>query len=303
MGLASDKVVEYNGIIIDNSRNNQIPEKGLAMLTTKGFYKKDHEDSPQQSFARAATCYCFGDYDFAQRIYEYASKQWFTNASPVLSNAVDVVWPTFTKEQFEEAGDWLERNVEPDGMPISCFLVKIPDNKKGIVSSRTETAWLSMMGGGVGVYASNRSPDEKSTGIMAHLRGYDADTLSYKQTASRRGSIAAYVDITHPEIMSFIEMRNPVGGDPNKKCFNMNNAVNITDEFMEAVIWERDYELIDPKHGPTGRFLKANEVFEKIMDMRFETGEPYLHFVDTVNRNKPRQIRNPLYRVEQSNLC
>lgn len=303
MGQASDKVVEYNGIIIDNSRNNQIPEKGLAMLTAKGFYKKDHEDSPQQSFARAATCYCFGDYDFAQRIYDYASKQWFTNASPVLSNAVDVVWPTFTKEQFEEAGDWLERNVEPDGMPISCFLIRIPDNKKGIVSARTETAWLSMMGGGVGVYASNRSPDEKSTGIMAHLRGYDADTLSYKQTASRRGSIAAYADITHPEIMSFIEMRNPVGGDPNKKCFNMNNAVNITDDFMEAVIWERDYELIDPKHGPTGRFLKAKEVFEKIMDMRFETGEPYLHFVDTVNRNKPKQIRNPLYRIEQSNLC
>lgn len=293
----------YNGIVIDYSRDKLLPEKGLAMLTAKGFYKKDNEDSPQQSFARAATCYCFGDYELAQRIYDAASKHWFTFASPVLSNAVDVEWPTFTEDEWLDAASWLKRNVEPDGMPISCFLVKIPDNKKGIVEARTETAWLSMMGGGVGVYAANRSPDEKSTGVMSHLRGYDADTLSYRQTASRRGSIAAYADITHPEIQSFIQMRNPVGGDANKKCFNLNNAVNLPDSFMEAVINEQDYELVDPKHGPTGRKLNAAKVFEEVLEMRFETGEPYLHFVDTSNRCKPKQITNPLYKVEQSNLC
>jgi len=293
----------YNGIVIDYSRDKLLPEKGLAMLTAKGFYKKDNEDSPQQSFARAATCYCFGDYEFAQRIYDAASKHWFTFASPVLSNAVDVEWPTFNENEWLDAASWLQRNVEPDGMPISCFLVKIPDNKKGIVEARTETAWLSMMGGGVGVYAANRSPDEKSTGVMSHLRGYDADTLSYRQTASRRGSIAAYADITHPEIQSFIQMRNPVGGDANKKCFNLNNAVNLPDSFMEAVINEQDYELVDPKHGPTGRKLNAAKVFEEVLEMRFETGEPYLHFVDTSNRCKPAQITNPLYKVEQSNLC
>lgn len=293
----------YNGIVIDYSRDKLLPEKGLAMLTAKGFYKKDNEDSPQQSFARAATCYCFGDYELAQRIYDAASKHWFTFASPVLSNAVDVEWPTFTEDEWLDAASWLQRNVEPDGMPISCFLVKIPDNKKGIVEARTETAWLSMMGGGVGVYAANRSPDEKSTGVMSHLRGYDADTLSYRQTASRRGSIAAYADITHPEIQSFIQMRNPVGGDANKKCFNLNNAVNLPDSFMEAVINEQDYELVDPKHGPTGRKLNAAKVFEEVLEMRFETGEPYLHFVDTSNRCKPKQITNPLYKVEQSNLC
>lgn len=293
----------YNGIVIDYSRDKLLPEKGLAMLTAKGFYKKDNEDSPQQSFARAATCYCFGDYELAQRIYDAASKHWFTFASPVLSNAVDVEWPTFTEDEWLDAASWLQRNVEPDGMPISCFLVKIPDNKRGIVEARTETAWLSMMGGGVGVYAANRSPDEKSTGVMSHLRGYDADTLSYRQTASRRGSIAAYADITHPEIQSFVQMRNPVGGDANKKCFNINNAVNLPDSFMEAVVNERDYELIDPKHGPTGRKLNAAKVFEEVLEMRFETGEPYLHFVDTSNRCKPKQITNPLYKVEQSNLC
>ena len=296
-------VQEYAGIIVDYSRDALIPEQGLALLTGKGFYKKAHENSPQESFARAATCYSFGDYDFAQRIYDYASKGWFTFASPVLSNAVDVQWPSFGEKEFNEASDWMEENVEPEGMPISCFLSFIPDTKEGLVEARSETAWLSMMGGGIGVYASNRSPDEKSTGVMAHLRGYDADTLSYKQTSSRRGSAAAYLDIDHPEIMSFIQMRNPVGGDQNKKCFNLNNAVNITDKFMEAVIRGQDYELIDPKHGATGRFLNAREVWEEIMVTRYETGEPYIMFKDTVNKNIPSWITHPLYSVSQSNLC
>lgn len=303
MELKESNIKEHLGIIIDLDRDQNIPEQGFSMLTRKGFYKKDWETSPQEGFARAATCYSFGDYDFAQRIYEYASKGWFTNASPVLSNAMEVDWPTFNKDQFEEAGDWLEENVNPDGLPISCFLVKIPDTKEGLVESSAEAKWLSMMGGGVGIWAANRGPDEKSTGVMAHMAGYDADTLAYKQKESRRGSIAAYLDIDHPEIMQFISMRDPVGGDQNKKCFNLNNAVNITDKFMKAVIKGEEYELVDPKHGGTGRFLKAREVWEKILQMRFETGEPYIMFKDTVNRKIPKWIKNPHYTVGQSNLC
>lgn len=303
MKEVEDTVKEHLGIIIDLSRDQDIPEQGFSMLTRKGFYKKDWETSPQEGFARAATCYCFGDYELADRIYEYSSKGWFTNASPVLSNAVEIEWPVFSKEQFEEAGDWLAENVDPDGMPISCFLVKIPDTKEGLVESSSEAKWLSMMGGGVGIWASNRGPDEKSTGVMAHMSGYDADTLAYKQKESRRGSIAAYLDIDHPEIVQFISMRDPVGGDQNKKCFNLNNAVNITDKFMHAVIKGEEYELVDPKHGGTGRFLKAREVWEKILQMRFETGEPYIMFKDTVNRSIPEWIKNPHYTVGQSNLC
>lgn len=297
------RVAEYNGIIVDYERDRIIPEQGLAMLTRKGFYKKDHETSPQQGFARAATCFSFGDYELAQRIYDAASKQHFTFASPVLSNAEDVVWPTFSKEEFDEAGDWLEDNVEPNGMPISCFLSMIPDSKEGLVKTREEAAWLSMMGGGVGVYAGNRSPDERSTGVMAHLKGYDADTLAYRQTATRRGSMAAYLDIDHPEVQSFISMRNPVGGDQSKKCFNLNNGLMITDSFMEKVVNGEKYELVDPKHGPTGTFLDARVVWEEILDLRSETGEPFLAWKDTINRNLPKQIRHPLYQVKQSNLC
>jgi ribonucleoside-diphosphate reductase alpha chain len=299
----TESVREYLGILIDYSRDKLLPEKGLVMLTKKGFYKKEWEESPQETFARASTCYSFGDYDFAQRIYDSASKGWFTFASPVLSNAVEINWPTFTSEQFEEASDYLDENVEPDGMPISCFLVHVPDTKEGLVASREETAWLSMMGGGLGIHMNNRSPDEKSTGVMAHLRGYDADALSYKQTESRRGSIGVYLDILHPEIISFIEMRNPVGGNANQKCFNLNNAVNIPDSFMHSLVKGEKVELIDPKHGNTGRFIEAREIWELLMQSRYETGEPYLNFIDTVNKNIPKWITKPTYRVSQSNLC
>ena len=138
---------------------------------------------------------------------------------------------------------------------------------------------------------------------MSHLRGYDADALSYKQTESRRGSLAPYMDINHPEILSFMQMRNPIGGDPNSKCFNLNHGVNISDEFMYKMFAGEDYELIDPKHGPTGRMLNAADVWEELMVLRKETGEPFIKFTDTVNRNIPKHITHPLYRVVQSNLC
>jgi ribonucleoside-diphosphate reductase alpha chain len=161
-----------------------------------------------------------------------------------------------------------------------------------------------MMGGGIGVYAGMRSPDEKSTGVMAHMSGYDADALSYKQSKSRRGSIATYADINSPEILSFIRMRDPAsGGDINSKCFNLNNAVNITDEFMEAVIKGEKYELVDVKHGPTGDFLEAREVWEEILETRHKTGEPYLNFIDSINRDRNPWITKASYKVSQSNLC
>lgn len=298
-----NRVEDYLGITIDYNRDALLKEKAKKMLTTKGFYKRSNEDSPQQTLARGSTCYSFGDYEFAQRIYEYSSKGYFTFASPVLSTAMEVDWPTFNKDEFEVAGDWLEENVTPEGLPISCFLSHIPDNKVGLVEGRKETAWLSMMGGGIGIGMNNRSPDEKSTGVMAHLRGYDADALAYKQTSSRRGSIAAYLDIDHPEIKNFISCRNPVGGDSNKKCFNLNNAVCITDSFMEKVIKGEKYELVDPKHGATGTFLDAREVMEDINQQRYETGEPYIMFKDTVNRGIPKWITKPTYHVSQSNLC
>lgn len=292
---------KYLGITIDYNKDKSIPEQGIAYLTGDGFYKKENEYSPQHTYARASTSYCFGDYEFAQRIYNYVSDGWFMFASPVISNAQEINWPK--SKDFHKSAKWLKQNVVANGLPISCFLGYIPDTKEGLVEARKEASWLSMMGGGVGMYAANRSPDRLSTGVMSHLRGYDADTLSYRQTSTRRGSMAAYLDIDHPEIMQFIQMRNPVGGDQNQKCFNLNNAVNITDEFMNAVVNGEKYELIDPKHGRTGNFLEAREVWEEILKLRYETGEPYMNFIDTVNRGIPEWITKPTYKVVQSNLC
>lgn len=292
---------KYLGITIDYNKDKTIPEQGIAYLTGDGFYKKENEYSPQHTYARASTSYCFGDYEFAQRIYNYVSDGWFMFASPVISNAQEINWPK--SKDFHKSAKWLKQNVTANGLPISCFLGYIPDTKEGLVEARKEASWLSMMGGGVGMYAANRSPDRLSTGVMSHLRGYDADTLSYRQTSTRRGSMAAYLDIDHPEIMQFIQMRNPVGGDQNQKCFNLNNAVNITDEFMNAVVNGDKYELIDPKHGRTGNFLEAREVWEEILKLRYETGEPYMNFIDTVNREIPEWITKPTYKVVQSNLC
>ncbi len=294
---------QYLGIEIDYAKDKTIPEQGLAMLTGKGFYKKEHEQSPQETIARMATCFSFGDYAFAQRIYNYASDQWFVGASPVQSNAVEIDWPEFGEDQFQEAGDWLEANVTPDGLPISCFLSMIADSKEGLVKADAEAKVLSMMGGGVGLYAGQRSPDEKSTGVMAHNKIYDAMCIAYRQSRTRRGSMAVYLDVNHPEIRPFMHMRDPSGGIADQKAFNLNNGLNITDAFMEAVIKGEKWELVDPKHGPTGHFEDARELWDELMDVRKDTGEPYMLFIDTVNRNLPKQITNPRYTVLQSNLC
>lgn len=297
------EVYSYCGIELDLTRDSLLTEQGLRYLTAEGFYKKPNETTPQETFARASACYSFGDKAFAKRIYDYASKQWFAFASPVLSNAVAFEWPEFTSDEFEEAGKWLKANVKASGMPISCFLNNIHDSKEGLTVNSAETKELSMAGGGVGVFMGNRSPDTKSTGVMAHAREYDAVALAYKQAESRRGSIALYLDIDHPEIMSFLGMRDPTGGDSNKKCFNLNHGLNITDKFMRAVIKGEKYPLVDPKHGNTGQTLEAREVWEKILETRKETGEPYLLFIDTVNKNLPKWVTKPTYKVTQSNLC
>ena len=299
--------MNYLGINIDLDRDSFLPEQGYEMLTKDGFYKLPHESSPQQGYARAATAYCFGDYEFAQRMYDHMSLHRFTPASPVLSNAPEIKWPKSQAHRpdkdFHFAADWLRNNVKPHGMPISCFLSMIPDTKEGLLSTSEETRCISMNGGGIGLKPELRAPDTKSTGVMAHMRGYDADALSYKQTESRRGSIATYLDIDHPEVMSFMTMREPIGGDANKKCFNLNNGVNIPDSFMQAMFKQERYELIDPKHGPTGRYLEATEVWDKLMELRYETGEPFINWTDTVNNAIPTWITNNNYYVSQSNLC
>lgn len=272
----------YLGLTIDLTKDQLFTEQALALL--KGFYLTDSETSPQQAFARAAVAYSAGDKPFAQRIYDYASKGWFMFASPVLSNA-------------PLPGDKVR------ALPVSCFLTSVPDNLEGIISHSNELRWMSVKGGGLGGYwGAIRTVSSKSPGPLPFMRTVDADMNAYKQGQTRKGSYAAYLDVSHPDIMEFIQMRIPTG-DLNRKCLNLFNAVNIPDTFMRAVLHDKEWDLIDPKTKSVRSTLKARRLWQVIQDTRFRTGAPYLNFIDTVNESMPEPMKKAGLKILASNLC
>jgi ribonucleoside-diphosphate reductase alpha chain len=246
---------------------------------------KDDEVSPQERFAFVSSQFA-SDKFHAQRLYEYSSKHWLSYATPILS---------FGRSKR--------------GLPISCFLNFIEDTAEGLVENLSETNWLSMLGGGVGIGFGIRSADDKSTGVMPHLKMYDASSLAYRQGRTRRGSYAAYLDISHPDILMFLEMRKPTG-DQNMRCLNLHHGVNIPDAFMEIIEkcmldHEADdsWELKDPHSGVVTEVVSAKELWQKLLELRMMTGEPYLHFIDESNRKLPQWLKDRGLKVHQSNLC
>jgi len=273
---------EYLGIKLDYGRNEYLSAQAQSLV--KDYYCLEGED-PQQAYARAAVAYCQGDLDFAQRIYDYASKGWFMFASPVLSNAA-------------------LPNEKPKGLPISCFLTYVPDDLQGLIDHNAEVAWLSVKGGGVGGHWSDvRSVSEKSPGPIPFMKVVDSQMTAYKQGKTRKGSYAAYIDCDHPDIIEFINIKVPTGGDSNRKCFNLFNAVNVTDAFMEAVERGESWELRDPSSGLTVESVNARELWERILESRFRTGSPYVNFIDTANRGLNERQQELGLRVRGSNLC
>lgn len=267
---------------VDYDRNKGFSEQALSLL--KDYYCRDGED-PQDAFARAAMAYAEGDMDFAQRIYDYASKRWFMFSSPVLSNAPSV-------------GEGVK------GLPISCFLTYVPDDLHGLIEHNAEVAWLSVKGGGVGGHWSDvRGISDKSPGTIPFVKVVDAQMTAYKQGKTRKGSYAAYIDIDHPDIVEFINIKMPTGGDSNRKCFNLFNAVNVTDKFMEAVENDREWNLIDPASGLRTEVVRARELWERILEARVRTGSPYINFIDTANRGLNQAQQAAGLRVRGSNLC
>ena len=275
--------MEYLGIEIDLERDGLFDELGLKRL--RESYMRDDETSPQQRFAYVSKAFSTND-KHAQRLYDYSSKHWLSYATPILA---------FGRSK--------------KGLPISCFLNFIEDTAEGLVDNLSETNWLSMFGGGVGIGFGIRSADDKSTGVMPHLKIYDASSLAYRQGRTRRGSYAAYLDISHPDIISFLEMRKPTG-DPNVRCLNMHHGVNISDKFMHII--ERcmldpnandDWQLIDPHSNELREVVSAKALWQEILELRMHTGEPYIHFIDTSNRMLPQWLKDKGLEVHQSNLC
>ena len=273
----------YLGINIDKRRDALFDELGLKRL--KESYMKDDETSPQERFAFVSKAFATDD-AHAQRLYDYASKHWLSYATPILS---------FGRTK--------------NGMPISCFLNYIEDTAEGLVKNYEETSRLSMMGGGVGIGFGIRSAGDKSTGVMPHLKTYDSGSMAYRQGRTRRGSYATYLNISHPDITMYLEMRKPTG-DPNVRCLNLHHAVNITDDFMEII--ERcmidpeaddSWHLRDPHSGEIRDTVSAKNLWQSLLEIRMQTGEPYIHFIDTSNRQMKDFQKALGLRINQSNLC
>jgi ribonucleoside-diphosphate reductase alpha chain len=267
---------------VDRSRDALLTDFGKTTLEDRYLLAGE---SYQDMFARVATAYA-DDADHAQRIYDYISKLWFMPSTPVLSNG--------------GAGR---------GLPISCFLNAVPDSLEGIQGVWNENVHLASNGGGIGTYWGNvRSIGEKvkgagqTSGIIPFIRVMDSLTLAISQGSLRRGSAAVYLDIHHPEIEEFLEIRKP-SGDFNRKSLNLHHGIAVTDEFMEAVRDGAMFGLRSPKTHEVVREVDARSLWQKILEIRLQTGEPYLIFSDTVNRSMPQHQRELGLSVRQSNLC
>ena len=289
--MVEDKVgtKPYLGIVIDYDKEKKLDKFSLDTLKDRYFW--DEETHAQEAFARAAV---FGatfkgetDFELAQRLYNYSSDLWFMFSTPILSNGGT-----------------------SRGLPISCFLNYVPDSRDGLSSHYDENIWLASSGGGIGGYwgdirsnGISTSNGSRSTGSIPFIHVVDSQMLAFNQGVTRRGSYAAYMDISHPEIEEFINMRKESGGDINRKCLNLHNGINITNEFLQAVQEDADWRLVDPKTGEAVKIVKARDLWWQIIYARAETGEPYMVNIDTCNEALPKEQKDLGLEIKQSNLC
>jgi ribonucleoside-diphosphate reductase alpha chain len=269
-------------VVTDRSRDALLTDFGKETLEDRYLLPGE---SYQDLFARVASAYA-DDQEHAQRLYDYISKLWFMPATPVLSNGGT-----------------------GRGLPISCYLNSVPDSLEGIVETWNENVWLASRGGGIGTYwGSVRGIGEpvglngKTSGIIPFVRVMDSLTLAISQGSLRRGSAACYLDISHPEIEEFLEIRKP-SGDFNRKALNLHHGVLITDAFMEAVRDGSEFILRSPKDQSVRGSVDARSLFQKLVETRLATGEPYIIFIDQVNRMMPKHHRDLGLKVTTSNLC
>jgi ribonucleoside-diphosphate reductase alpha chain len=276
--------MEYLGINIQPERDNLFDSLGIKRL--RESYMKEEEQSPQERFAFVSNAFA-SNKEHAQRLYDYSSKHWLSFATPILS---------YGKSK--------------KGLPISCFLSYMQDSSSGLVDTLAEVNTLSMLGGGVGIGVDIRSADDKSVGVMPHLKIYDASCLAYRQGKTRRGSYAAYLRVDHPDVLMFLEMRKPTG-DQNVKCLNLHHGIILTDKFMNIIEqcmidpnFDDSWDLFD-QHNPGNvkQTVSAKELWQKILDMRMQTGEPYILYIDTANEQLPDFQKNLGLKINQSNIC
>ena len=279
----------YLGIVIDYDKEKKLDKFSLDTLKDRYFW--EDETHAQESFARAAvfaaTYKQTTDFELAQRLYNYCSNGWFMFSTPILSNGGTT-----------------------RGLPISCFLNYVPDSRTGLSAHYDENIWLASSGGGIGGYwgdirsnGISTSSGSRSTGTIPFIHVVDSQMLAFNQGVTRRGSYAAYMDISHPEIEEFINMRKESGGDINRKNLNLHNGINITNDFLNAVEEDADFRLIDPKTNEACKTINARSLWWQILNARAETGEPYMINIDTCNEALPQGQKDLGLEIKQSNLC
>ena len=276
---------------LDFKKDKNLDE--FAITTLKDRYMVPGEESPQEAFARAAMAFADDD-AHAQRLYDYVSNLWFMFATPVLSNGGT-----------------------SRGLPISCFLNYVEDSREGITDHYVENAFLSSFGGGIGGHWSDvraqgtkTSKGSESTGVIPFVKVVDAEMLAFSQGVTRRGSYAAYLHISHPEIEEFLDVRKPTGGDTNRKSINLHHGVVVPDSFMELIHsatripdFDDSWDLVDPHTLQVKRTVSARALWVKLLQNRMETGEPYIMFEDAVNAELPDFQKKKGLVVNHSNLC
>ena len=289
--MIEDKIgtKSYLGIVIDYDKEKNFDKFSLDTLKDRYFW--DEETHAQEAFARASV---FGatykgetDYELAQRLYNYSSDCWFMFSTPILSNGGTT-----------------------RGLPISCFLNYVPDSRSGLSAHYDENIWLASSGGGIGGFwgdvrsnGISTTHGSKSTGSIPFMHVVDSQMLAFNQGVTRRGSYAAYMDVSHPEIEEFINIRKESGGDINRKCLNLHNGINITNTFLDAVKNDEDWRLIDPKTNEAVKTINARDLWFQIINARAETGEPYMINIDTCNQALPKEQKDLGLKIRQSNLC
>ena len=289
--MVEDKIGKkpYLGIVIDYSKEKQFDKFSIDTLRDRYFW--ENETHAQEALARASV---FGatfkgetNFELAQRLYDYSSSRWFMFSTPILSNGGT-----------------------SRGLPISCFLNYVPDSRSGLSAHYDENIWLASSGGGIGGYwgdirsnGISTAHGSRSTGSIPFMHVVDSQMLAFNQGTTRRGSYAAYMDISHPEIEEFINMRKESGGDINRKNLNLHNGVNITNSFLQAVENDEDWRLIDPKTNEAVRVINARDLWWQIINARAETGEPYMVNIDTCNEALPKGQKDLGLKIRQSNLC
>lgn len=276
-------MIRKAAIKIDLSRDQLFDELGMRRL--RDSYMMPTENSPQERFSHVARAFASNE-EHAQRLYDYMSLHWLSASTPILSYGRS-----------------------KRGLPISCYLVYIPDTREGLVQAQSETNWLSMLGGGVGLGFGLRSEDDTSVGLMPHVKTYESNSMAYRQGSTRRGTFAGYVNISHPNVVQFMDMRKPTG-DPNQRVQEMFNAVNIPDAFMhlirgsmEDANFDDSWPLIDPHTKKVKEVVSAKRLWENLIETRMRTGTPYLHFIDASNRALPAYQKALGLSIKQSNIC